>query len=54
LQYLITWKGFPEEESTWEPIAHLDNSMELVEELYQANPAKPDKGALENVLRDVA
>jgi hypothetical protein len=40
LQYLVKWKRFPEEENTWEPAAHLGNSMELVEEFHQANLEK--------------
>ncbi len=34
LQYLIKWKGFPDEENSWEPVAHLGNSMEYVEEFH--------------------
>jgi hypothetical protein len=37
LQYLVKWKRFPDEESSWEPVIHLSNSMEFVEELHQAN-----------------
>ncbi len=30
--YLIKWEGYPESESTWEPIEHLTNILHLVEE----------------------
>jgi len=30
--YLIKWEGYPESESTWEPIEHLTNIINLVEE----------------------
>ncbi len=54
LQYLVKWKGFPEEENTWEPVAHLGNSMELVEEFHQANPEKPNQATLEKALQEAA
>jgi hypothetical protein len=30
LQYLILWKGYPVHEATWEPIEHLDGTLDLV------------------------
>jgi hypothetical protein len=47
LHYLVKWKGFPNEESSWEPVAHLVNSIEFVEEFHQANPTKPSQVSLE-------
>jgi hypothetical protein len=32
----------PEEENTWEPVTHLGDSMELVEEFHQVNLEKPN------------
>ncbi len=29
-QYLMKWKGYPLEESTWEPLEHLDGCIELI------------------------
>ena len=26
--YLVHWKGYPEDEATWEPIDNLDNARE--------------------------
>jgi hypothetical protein len=52
LQYLVKWKAFPEEENTWEPVAHLGNSMELVEEFHKANPEKPNQATLEKALQE--
>jgi hypothetical protein len=54
LQYLVKWNGFPDEESSWEPVAHLGNSMEFVEEFHQANPIKPSQATLERALKDAA
>ena len=34
-QYLVEWKGYPISEATWEPIEHLTDSMELVQEFNE-------------------
>ncbi len=52
--FLVKWKGFPNEESSWEPVAHLGNSMEFVEEFHQANPTKPSQATLERALKKAA
>jgi hypothetical protein len=54
LQYLVKWKGFPDEESSWEPVARLGNSIEFVEEFHQANPSKPSQATLEQALKEAA
>ncbi len=54
LQYLVKWKGFPNEESSWEPVAHLSNSMKFVEEFHQANPTKPSQVTTERALQEAA
>jgi len=41
LQYLVKWKGFPNEESTWEPADHLKNASKLVKEFHLKHPAAP-------------
>jgi hypothetical protein len=33
-QLLVHWKGYPEHEATWEPLAHLAGSQELVKEYW--------------------
>ena len=39
--YLVKWKGYPEDECTWEPGHHLASAEEEVEEFHQNNPQAP-------------
>lgn len=41
LQYLVKWKGFPIEESTWEPISNLTGSQELIQEFEERSRNRP-------------
>lgn len=41
LEYLVKWKDYPQEESTWEPADHLNNSPRLVKEFYARHPSAP-------------
>ena len=43
LQYLVKWKDFPQEESTWEPVEHLKKSPRLVKEFHIKHPSAPRK-----------
>lgn len=43
LQYLVKWKGYPQEESTWEPATNLENSKKLIEEFHKKHPSAPRK-----------
>ena len=38
LQFLVKWKGYPHEESTWEPIANLKNAPRAIQEFYKKHP----------------
>ena len=43
LQYLVKWKGYPQEESTWEPEESLKNAKKLVQEFHAKHPSAPKK-----------
>jgi hypothetical protein len=43
LQYLIKWKGYPQEESTWEPVDNLQNAEDLVKDFHKRHPSAPKK-----------
>jgi len=43
LQYKVKWKGFPQEESTWEPAANLKNCKQAVEDFHRKHPSAPRK-----------
>ena len=48
--YLVKWKDYSESESSWEPISHLENSMELVR-LYEEKRGRKLKVAKKCVKR---
>ena len=39
--YLVQWKNFPIEESTWELLNHLSNCLAFVRKFHKLNPDKP-------------
>lgn len=41
LEYLVSWKGMPKEETSWEPEAHVTNAKRLVDAFHKKNPAAP-------------
>src|SRR5712692_6200519 len=41
LYFLVKWKGYPEDECTWEPGSAMDGVPELVEQFYRLNPKAP-------------
>lgn len=43
LQYLVKWKGYPIEESTWEPATHLKDLKKMTAEFHSKHPSAPQK-----------
>ena len=43
LQYLVKWKGYPQEESTWEPADNLKNSRKVVNDFHGKHPSAPKR-----------
>jgi hypothetical protein len=41
LKFLIKWKGYPDDESTWKPGTSLEHATESIEEFYGENPEVP-------------
>jgi transposase InsO family protein len=38
VEYLIKWVGYPESESTWEPLSHLHHAMDIVRDFEALQP----------------
>ena len=41
LYYLVSWKGYPEDESTWEPASAVQHLRKLVSTFHKDHPDKP-------------
>ena len=41
LYYLVAWKGYPEEENTWEPISAVQHLRKLISSFHKDHPEKP-------------
>ena len=43
LQFLVKWKGYPQEESSWEPENGLEHAKKAVQEFHAKHPSAPRK-----------
>ena len=43
LQYLVKWKNYPQEESTWEPAENLENASKTIKDFHSKYPSAPRK-----------
>ena len=41
LYYLVSWKGYPEEENTWEPVSAVQHLRKLISSFHKDYPDKP-------------
>ncbi len=41
LYYLVSWKGYPEEENTWEPSSAVIHLWKLINTFHKEHPEKP-------------
>jgi hypothetical protein len=41
LHFLVKWKGFPQEECTWEPERNLKNAKKAIRDFYARHPSAP-------------
>jgi hypothetical protein len=42
IEYLVMWKGYPPEENTWEPLAHLRGTADEALAEFRRNQASED------------
>ena len=40
MMYLVKWKGLPDSEIGWEPVANMENAQEAIEDYHKAHPRK--------------
>ena len=41
LEYLVHWKGYSDEDRTWEPKGNLANASEAIRDFHQSKPSAP-------------
>ena len=46
LYYLVSWKGYPEEESTWEPSSAVMHLRKMISAFHKDHPEKPTTTSL--------
>ena len=41
LEYLVHWKGYSEEDRTWEPKGNLSNALDVIKDFHRSKPNAP-------------
>ena len=41
LEYLVHWKGYSDEDHTWEPKSNLTNALEAIKDFHRSIPSAP-------------
>jgi hypothetical protein len=54
IEFEVKWKGFGEEENTWEPLENLGNSLETIEFFFKKHPKARGKEEFETFRRTLA
>jgi hypothetical protein len=47
IYFLVKWAGYPQEESTWEPLKNLQNAKESIQDFYKRHPNAPRTGEVQ-------
>jgi hypothetical protein len=37
-EYHVKWRGYPDEESSWEPVSSLESAAEAIADFHSQNP----------------
>jgi hypothetical protein len=54
VEFEIKWKGFGEDENTWEPLENLENSWETIEFFFKKHPKARGREEFETFRRTLA
>ena len=41
LEYLVHWKGYSDEDRTWEPKGNLSNALDVIKDFHRSKPNSP-------------
>jgi hypothetical protein len=53
LEYLVDWAGYDTSHQKWEPVRHLQNAQQLVQEFHKRYPNKPRPRSAQSLKREL-